>query len=259
MIFLAIVRDVHGVSMSIESIAQNDKNLKARILKACISAGRKPESVRVMAVTKFQPIETIETAYSLGYRLFGENRVQEADKKFRDPGTPFSEDIDLELIGTLQTNKVNKALRIFDAIQSIDSIELLAALLDRFVMGSRIKRLLLEVRTGEETKSGFENLDDILRSVEFYLSRQAGFDNRDIGFPLLSGIMTMAPFTQDTEIQRAAFRKASKYRDEIVKRFKLPGFWELSMGMSGDLESAILEGSTLLRIGTALFGERENP
>jgi PLP dependent protein len=157
----------------------------------------------------------------------------------------------VDLIGNLQSNKVNKALRFFDSIQSVGSIELLEAIAVRAHERDKKLRLFLELHTGEDSKSGFPDIDSLLQAIESYEA------SKPTNMIELVGLMTMAPFTNNEKLLRESFRRLYRTRDEVGKRFSLPCFTELSMGMSGDFEIAIEEGSTLLRIGTAIFGERQ--
>jgi pyridoxal phosphate enzyme (YggS family) len=229
------------------SIADNLSRLEERIALACARSGRKREEIRLMAVSKFHGKDEVDEAYKAGLRLFGENRVQEGIKKFENfrtslPGT------EVHMIGSLQRNKARTAAGFFDCVQSVDRESLLAEL--GRLCGGRSKPLtvLLELHTGEESKRGFPDDDSVLRAAEIALS-----------FPGLkpAGIMTMAPFTGDKNAVRASFRKAAGALQKLRSRF--PGHeWPcLSMGMSNDFETAIEEGSTLIRIGTILFGERK--
>ncbi|MCL2127500.1 MAG: YggS family pyridoxal phosphate-dependent enzyme [Treponema sp.] len=228
------------------TVAGNIDKVEERIAKACLRSGRKREEITLMGVTKFQPLELINEAWEAGLRCFGESRVQEAASKyagFRE-GHPGAE---LHLIGSLQRNKAKFAASFFDCVQSLDR-EALAAELAKYAAGrSGPLPVLLEFRTGEDSKSGFTALDDLFRAAEFVLA-----------CPALSviGLMTMAPNTGEEGPVRSAFRRLAKAKLELERRFPSEGRWScLSMGMSGDFETAIEEGSTLLRIGGAIFGE----
>jgi len=230
------------------SIAENIEAIEERIVQACLRCGRKREEVTLMGVTKFQPVEAVDEAWKAGLRHFGESRVQEAAAKFENFREEHS-DTELHLIGSLQRNKAKLAASLFDCIDCLDRESLAAELAKHTAARSGPLPLLLEFRTGEDSKSGFTDLDDIFRTVELILS-----------CPSLSirGLMTIAPNTRDDKVLRAAFRSLVKVRQELERRFPAEGrTWScLSMGMSGDFETAIEEGSTLLRIGTAIFGER---
>jgi pyridoxal phosphate enzyme (YggS family) len=233
------------------SIAENIEKTEERIMKACLRSGRKREDITLMAVTKFMPIESVMEAWDAGIRCFGESRVQEAVSKlssFRTerPGAG------LHLIGALQRNKAKTAAVFFDCIQSVDRESLAEELAKHAAQGrGGILPILLELRTGEDSKSGFESPEALFRAVELILA-----------CPTLSirGLMTLAPNTGEEAPVRAAFRKLAMTRQELERRFPdtagRHSFNCLSMGMSGDFETAIEEGSTMLRIGSAIFGDR---
>lgn len=240
--------------MNDSQIADNIARIQERILRAAERAGRAPQSIALMAVTKFHPAEAILDAYHAGIRLFGENRVQEAQTKY----PPLRDSLAgsrLHMIGTLQKNKINKALGIFDALEGIDSVEVLEAILARLSSRTEPIELFFELHTGEESKAGFPSLDELLRACDLLASFAA--ENREKGrLVVLRGLMTMAPFTTDERAIRHSFSMLAAAKAEVAQRFDFVHFTELSMGMSNDFEIAIEEGSTLVRIGTALFGER---
>jgi pyridoxal phosphate enzyme (YggS family) len=233
------------------SITENIEKVEERIMKACIRSGRKREDITLMAVTKFMPLEAVMEAWDAGIRCFGESRVQEAVSKLSGFRTerPGAE---IHLIGALQRNKAKTAAAFFDCIQSVDRGSLAEELAKHAMDKSSGEALpiLLELRTGEDSKSGFESPDDLFRAVELILA-----------CPTLNirGLMTLAPNTSDEDPVRAAFRKLALTRQELEKRFPNTAGYSfncLSMGMSGDFETAIEEGSTMLRIGSAIFGDR---
>ena len=226
-------------------IADNIIKLEERIQKACDRAGRKRSDIIMMGVSKFIPLEKIEEAYSAGLRCFGESRVKEAADKF---GIFFEnrKDARLHLIGSLQRNKAKNAALLFDCIQSLDRDELILEL-SKHSRNKPLERLevMLEFHTGEETKSGYENIDVLLKAAELVLSCES---LKPVG------LMTMAPFTNDADLIRYSFRHLVKAQKELEKRFPSKENWAcLSMGMSNDFEIAIEEGSNLLRIGSAIF------
>lgn len=229
-----------------EAVVANVAYVSERIEGALARSGRPADSVVLMAVTKFQPASALRAAFDAGLRVFGENRVQEAELKLAELGD-LRAGISVHMIGHLQGNKAAKAASLFDAIQSIDSKAILRELDKRAGMAGRVVDLLFELRTGEESKSGFATVDELLAAVELAV----GLKN-----VRPKGLMTMAPFTDVDGAVRAAFKdcgKAFRRAGEIVGG---TGFDILSMGMSGDFETAIEEGSTMVRIGTALFGAR---
>jgi pyridoxal phosphate enzyme (YggS family) len=227
--------------------ALNVALIEEKIEAACARCGRKRQEIRLMGVTKFHGVEAVEAACKAGINLFGESRVQEAAEKFSKFWESRRRDgsVELHLIGPLQRNKAKKAAAFFDCIQSIDRDSIIDELGALTADAESPIKIMLEYHTGEETKIGFPNPDSLLKAAEKILS-----------FPglLPVGLMTMAPFTKDTALVRSSFRRLVSVRDELDKRF--PGKWScLSMGMTNDYEIAIEEGSTLIRLGTAIFGE----
>jgi len=234
------------------SIAENIKIIEERIMKACLRSGRKREEITLMGVTKFMPPEAVTEAWDAGLRCFGESRVQEAIPKFTSFRTEHP-GAELHLIGALQRNKAKAAAVFFDCIQSVDRESLAEELAKHAINREKGGALpvLLELRTGEDSKSGFESLDDLFKAVELILACPT---------LVICGLMTLAPNTVEEAPVRAAFRKLASARRELETRFpSTAGGLDLSclsMGMSGDFETAIEEGSTMLRIGGAIFGER---
>ena len=249
------------------TIAERIELVKEKMENAALRSGRKPGDVRLMGVTKFHNKEKIEEAVKAGLFLFGESKVQEALKKYPVLRKKYSM-VNLHLIGTLQRNKVKNIFGLFDGIQSVDREELIRTLGDfsgkntseggdghgaeTSLLGKPFA-VLLEMHTGEESKSGFADEDSLSRAAELVLS-----------FPCLklSGLMTMAPFTRDVKAVRQSFRKLVSAQACLQRRFpasKNVDFSCLSMGMSDDFEIAIEEGSTLVRIGTFIFGAGTEP
>jgi len=228
------------------SIAENLEQIEERIQKACSAAGRKRDEITLMGVTKFLSADKVEEAYTAGIRCFGESRVKEAAEKF---GLfKVSHPIQLHMIGGLQRNKAKTAAPLFDCIQSIDREEIIAELEKHSAEREKPLEVLLELHTGEETKSGFAELDAVFKAAQTVA---------DSKFLKVRGLMTMAPFTQDTQLIRASFRQLVKAQKELESRFPPKENWEcLSMGMSNDFEIAVEEGSTMIRIGSLLFKEQ---
>lgn len=225
----------------------NIKDVYRRIAHAAMRAGRGPEDVRLVAVTKGVRPEYVVSAIYSGLREFGENRIQEGEKKIGHCAEQVGDArLIWHFIGALQKNKVKKAVQLFDLIHSVDSVEL-AELIDLHAgaIGKK-QNVLLEVKLSEEeTKHGVER-----KAFEGLLRRSAGLSNIKV-----KGLMTIPPYFEDPEGARPYFRDLRLLRDEAdSKGFSLP---ELSMGMSGDFEVAIAEGATIVRVGTAIFGPRE--
>jgi len=221
---------------------QNLSTVHGRIASACAACGRAIDSVSLLPVTKNHPVDAVEYAAQSGLLAVGENRVQEAT----DKRGSYSGKVRWELIGHLQSNKAQDAVAIFDRIQSVDSLKLLRRL-DRFA-GEQGKSLalLLQFNTGEDPKKfGFsvEQADSVMEAA------------LSASHLRVDGLMTIAPLDDDPEVARAAFERLRELRDALSERNKV-ALPELSMGMTGDLEAAIAAGSTQIRIGSALYGER---
>ena len=218
----------------------NLEAVRARIARAALRAGRDPSSIAIVAVTKGHPVEVAREAVAAGLADLGENRVQEAEAKMSAwPDAP----VRWHLIGHLQRNKARHAVGRFALIHSLDSPRLADALEREAASSGLVQDVLVQVNVAREPhKSGAlpEQVEALLRDV----ARRPHLN--------LRGLMTMAPFTDDVAIQRAAFRGLRELRDAYRA-----GIGELSMGMSGDFEIAIEEGATMLRLGTVLFGERQ--
>jgi PLP dependent protein len=236
------------------SIAENLAAIHERIARAATRAGRNPSEIALMAVTKIHPAERIIEAYEAGHRLFGENRVQEFAEKF--PALGELRDADFHMIGHLQSNKAGKAVEVFHAIDSLDSVKLGDRLNAAAAQLGKCVSVLIEVNIGgEEVKSGIAPDSPELEEILI----RGGVDGSSKWQHLrIQGLMTVPPFTKDPEGARPYFRRLRKLRDQFAAR-NLPGvsLAQLSMGMSHDFEVAIEEGSTCVRVGTAIFGERE--
>ena len=231
------------------NIAENLKHIQNKIHEIETRAFRTPHSVRLVAVSKFHPAQSVIEAVEAGQTLFGENRIQEASAKFdeiREQGIAC----DLHIIGSLQRNKVKEAVRIATCIESVDRIELLEEIEKQAAKINKTIEILFEVHTGEDSKAGFTSEEDLHTAV----SRCAKGE-----FPHITpkGFMTMAPFTKDENLIRKSFVTLRNLRDSLQNEFPALDLHELSMGMSGDYEIAIEEGATIVRIGTAIFGERK--
>jgi PLP dependent protein len=230
------------------SIAENIAAIRERVAAAALQAGRSSEQIALMAVSKTQPPERIREAHNTGLRLFGENRVQEFAGKLG--ALADLRDAEWHMIGHLQTNKAGKAVELFGAVDSVDSVKL-AEKLDAAARASGKKlSVLIEINVGDEAaKSGVAAVSPELEELLLAAPRLESLAFR--------GLMTVPPFTDDPQAARPYFRKLRELRDSIAAR-KLPaiGMEVLSMGMSHDFEVAIEEGSTCVRVGTAIFGQR---
>jgi PLP dependent protein len=230
------------------SIAENVAHVRERIAAAARRAGRHPEEITLMAVSKTFAPERIREAYEAGLRVFGENRVQEFDGKaglLRDLNA-----VEWHMIGHLQTNKAAKAVELFTAVDSVDSLRLAEKLnASARQLGKKLGSLVEINVGGEAAKSGLSpespQLEELLRAA-------TKLDHLEF-----RGLMTIPPFTDDPQQARPYFRNLRELRDRIAaRRLTNVSLNVLSMGMSQDFEVAIAEGSTCVRVGTAIFGER---
>jgi pyridoxal phosphate enzyme (YggS family) len=228
------------------SIAENIARLKDEIARACAKAGRDAGEVELMAVSKVHPVEAILEAYAAGQRLFGENRVQEFEQK--SPHVAVLEGARFHLIGPLQSNKTNKAAELFDAIDAVDSLKIAQRLDNAAKPLGKILPILIEVKLShEESKHGITpaELPALLDAISPLESVEA------------VGLMTVPPWSEDAETARPYFRDLRRLHDEAHNQH--PSLTQLSMGMSNDFTVAIEEGSTCVRVGTAIFGKRIYP
>ncbi|MGD0538488.1 MAG: YggS family pyridoxal phosphate-dependent enzyme [Verrucomicrobiota bacterium] len=223
-------------------LAASLQTVQQRIVTACARAGRDPASITLVAVSKGQSPGMVAAAAQLGLVLFGENKVQEAKAKV--PLCPGR--LRWHMIGHLQSNKARDAVRLFEMIHSVDSLSLAEVIQSEAERAAKRQPVLLEVNVaGEASKFGYAPA----RLLEELPALNA------LGRLEIHGLMTMAPWSPDPERARPVFRRLRELRQECEQRLGAP-LAHLSMGMSGDFESAIAEGATLVRIGTALFGER---
>jgi PLP dependent protein len=230
------------------SISLNIAEVQQRIATATRRAGRQAHNVVLMAVSKTHPAERIREAYAGGIRVFGENRVQE----FAGKAASLLDlsDAEWHMIGHLQSNKVAKAAELFGAVDSLDSVKLADRLNAAAEKENKKIPVLIEMNLGgEESKSGITPESRYLEDLLLAAPRFEALEFR--------GLMTVPPFSDDAENARPYFRRLREIRDAIARR-KRPGISidVLSMGMSHDFEVAIEEGSTCVRVGTAIFGER---
>jgi len=225
------------------SIKDTLKSIQSKI-ESAQKRGGFSHPVQLIAVTKTHPFSLIQECYDVGITAIGENRIQEASKKFAsfDP----MPDLSRRFIGHLQSNKVNKCLDLFDTIDSVDSVKLLKKISNAALQWKRTVPVLLEINTsGEIQKHGFHpnQLNEISEC----------FNLPNIS---IEGLMTVGPFTVDKEKIRDSFIQLRALRKRVNQSVIQSDMLELSMGMSGDYEIAVEEGSTMIRLGTALFGKR---
>lgn len=226
------------------TIAENLKRLEERIEKVALKSGRKGEDITLVAVTKNVEPERINQGIAAGIKIIGENKIQEAEEKFKF----ITRDVEKHLVGHLQTNKVKKALELFDLIQSVDSLHLAEEISKRAKEKGKSTEVLIEVNTsGELSKYGVKP-DEVSNLVE---------QISELGNVKIKGLMTVGLLTDEMDKVRPCFVKLRNIF-ESLKRLKKENveMKYLSMGMSSDFEMAIEEGSNMIRIGTAIFGPR---
>jgi len=228
-------------------VADNIKAVRERIAEACALAGRSCDEVSLMAVSKTQPAETLAAAAAAGVTLFGENRVQELVQK-----SEFfaGNDVACHIIGTLQTNKVKYLPALTDTIQSVDSLKLAQEISRQYTKAGRTANVLIELNIGaEESKSG--------ASPE--LAEELCFAVAELEGVRLKGLMCIPPICEGDKVRHYFAAMYRIYSDMVSKKIPGADISVLSMGMSGDYPYAILEGSTLVRVGRGIFGERIYP
>jgi pyridoxal phosphate enzyme (YggS family) len=224
-------------------IAENLRRVKESIEKKCSEVNRNPAEITIIAVSKNFSVNDINTVFDGGIKNFGENKAQELMRKYNELGNK----IIWHFIGNLQRNKVRFAVEASEYIHSVDSLLLAMEINKRAEKLNKIQKILLEIKTSdEETKSGLADESEISDLAEYCKE----YPNLD-----LVGLMTMAPFTDDEKKIRGSFQSLRNLRDELNGQGI--NMKELSMGMTNDFLIAVEEGATMLRIGTAIFGERK--
>jgi hypothetical protein len=230
-----------------QEIARNIQKITEEIDKICSRCGRQLSEVRIMGVTKTRSREEVTAAYQAGLRLFGENKIQEAKGKY---SKPLPDDAELHFIGHLQRNKAKEVPGFYTMIQSVDSLRLISELEKRCTQADIDLPVLLEYNvSGEKTKFGFQSPDDLLKGAETVMETSR---------LNLRGLMTVGIFTEDEHAVRKGFRLLRKQFISLQEKYSKAQIDTLSMGMSSDYQTAIEEGSNLVRIGTAIFGPRRN-
>lgn len=226
------------------------QSIMERIKTAAEASGRTAGDVRLAAVTKSVDTNRVIDAIHAGVTIIGENYIQEAQKK-REQLTPFADGVSFHFIGHLQTNKAKFAVRLFDMIQSVDSLKLARAINEQAAKIDKIQHILIQINVGgEASKSGmsFQEAEDLMDQLE------------PLKHVALKGFMAIPPYFDDPENSRPFFSSLRKFKDRIQNRGNWPANadpGELSMGMTSDFETAIAEGATIVRIGTAIFGARD--
>lgn len=227
-----------------ETIESNYRSVRERISAVCGRIGADPEKVSIVAITKTFPPDVVEMAVSSGLGIIGENKVQEAEDKVdtvRRCGAQF------HMVGHLQTNKARKAVGLFDMIQSVDSVKVVKAVSKEAERNDSRMEILLQINcSGEQSKSGFHP-DHIV---------EAAGEIKELPGVVIKGMMTIGPWVDDEGLIREDFRLTKNRFDELRKQYPELDLQYLSMGMSGDFEIALEEGSNMLRLGSVLFGPR---
>jgi len=225
-----------------DQFVENARRVTALIAEICARCGRDPATVKLMAVTKAHPAQAADYAARFGLTVVGENRVQEAVAK--KPGCALP--IRWELIGHLQSNKAKLAVTCFDRIQSVDRLKLVGALERQCAALGKEMPVLMQVNAGEDPKKFGVHCDEADQLLEAVLAAP---------HLKIEGLMTMAPLDDDSAVAARAFERLRLLSERLSKQFAV-ALPELSMGMTSDMEAAIEAGSTMVRVGTALFGER---
>jgi len=237
--------------ISYEEFCSNCGRLEERIAAAASACGRNPAEIKILPVTKTHPLDAAEYAARRGFCAVGENRVQEAAEKIAAAAKSESpaKNIGWELIGHLQSNKARLAAELFSRVQSADSVKLLSKLDAESRALSKTLRVLLQVNAGSDPAKFGADIEAAPAMFEAAL----GMKNLKV-----DGLMTIAPLDANLDTASRCFANLRNLRDTLAQSFRVP-LPELSMGMSGDLERAVAEGSTMIRVGTFLFGERIYP
>lgn len=224
-------------------IAENLNKVEDKIAESCLKSGRDRAEVKLIVVSKTQPIELIKETLKCGVLHLGENKAQE----LRDKAEIIKGDFVWHYIGHLQSNKIKYVIKSAEFIHSVDSIKLAEEINSKAEQNNKKQKVLLEIKTSsEESKFGLESEKDIFETAEFCITQ----NNLE-----LSGLMTMAPYIDDEKIVRKCFSNLRETKDRLLAYGIV--LKELSMGMTNDYEWAIEEGATMIRIGTAIFGERK--
>lgn len=225
------------------TILNNYNRIKDIIHETALKCGRNPDDIKIIAVTKTFDKKVIQDAINSGIKIFGENKIQEASEKF----PLITGEYELHMIGHLQSNKVREAVNLFEVIHSIDKISTAVKLNIEAEKKGKIQMILLQLKTTDETGKNGADCNEIL-----YLSEQISH----LKNLKLEGLMTIGPNTSNQTLIQKSFMQTANTLDIINKNLQL-NMKELSMGMSGDFIIAVKEGSTIVRIGSAIFGKRD--
>lgn len=240
------------MSDTVDIIRENYQRVLAQIADAARKSARNPEKVRLVVVTKTQPLEIVKAAIEAGVHILGENYPEEGVTKIQS--LPVQSGVEWHMIGHVQSRKARLVVDHFALLHSLDSLKL-ARRLDRFAAeGDRVLPVLLELNVGgEESKSGWEaSTDEEWKRVLPEIAELLGLSNLRV-----QGLMTMPPLGTDPEDSRRYFRRLRSMRDQLALQFPGTDWHELSMGTSSDFPVAVEEGATLVRVGTAIVGARQ--
>lgn len=225
-------------------LRNNIQSVKDEITQNAKICGRSLDDITLVAVTKAFPVEIMKAAFENGLSVMGESRIQETERKL--PGFPYRQDTELHLIGHLQSNKVNKAVNLYDVIQSVDTVRLAKKISDAANRINKQQKIYLQINTGkDQNKFGIDPSEALDAAKQ--ISELPGIE--------LGGVMVIAPMLDDKNKLRSVFSSTRSIRDKIIHS-GIQSCKALSMGMSNDFAIAILEGATHIRIGRAIFGER---
>jgi pyridoxal phosphate enzyme (YggS family) len=233
--------------MTVKEIKKNYGNVRERVKKAALSCGRNPDEIKIVAVSKTHPVDMVANAISAGIPVFGENYVQEMKEKISLLESKNIVQPEWHYIGHLQTNKVKYIIPYVSLIHSVDSIKLAEEISKQAKNNNKIVDILMQINTsGEESKSGCDPLEtcDIFRVM------------KEIENIRIIGLMAIGSFSDNEFIYRNEFRLLRSMKEQMNEKYPEVNIKHLSMGMTHDFEAAIEEGATIIRIGTAIFGER---
>ena len=249
-----------ALQKDVQPLAHNYGQVRTRIEAAARRAGRNPDDITLVAISKTQPLALVEMLYQIGHRHFGENRADEGIQKVlaaRETFAPDADPISWHMIGHIQSRKAKSVVAGFDQVHSLDSIRL-AQRLSRFAAenGTTVPLLLECNVSGEVSKHGFEAAQAATNTEQWETLTRAVTQIVELPYLKIHGLMTMAPIVNNPDAARPYFMALRKLRDRLATRFPESHWETLSMGMSSDFEVAIEEGATILRVGRAIFGER---
>jgi pyridoxal phosphate enzyme (YggS family) len=246
------------MSTRAREIAARIEDVQSRIIEAARRAGREPSDVLLVAVSKTHGLDAVEAAYNAGLRHFGENRIEEGGEKIPAARSLLPADVVWHMIGHIQSRKTGDVPGLFNWVHSVDRLKIARRLSDAALAEGRVLEVLLELNvSGEESKQGYGLAGWPEDSRTFAALRQDIEVMAQMPGIRVQGLMTMAPYGIDPEDARPVFRRLRAVREALCNHFPAMRWLHLSMGMTADYEVAVEEGATIVRVGTAIFGERE--